>query len=130
MKPAWEAPPARPPLEFTPEILFVFAFCAVVGLFSYLGVHAWHFTNRQMIEIDGYIIILALAVFLACWFPLTGRSRREKQWPHPPVVMKPLVDEKQCRKAWAKNSVVLGYDIHGKPFLWPDRIRVPIRTPW
>src|SRR5580700_1483955 len=124
MKPAWEAPPARPPLEFTPEILFVFAFCAVVGLFSYFGVHAWHFTNRQMIEIDGYIIILALAVFLACWFPLTGRSRREKQWPHPPVVVKPLPDEKQCRKAWAKNSVVLGYDIHGKPFLWPDRIRV------
>ena len=124
MKPAWEAPPARPPLEFTPEILFVFAFCAVVGLFSYLGVHAWHFTNRQMVEIDGYIIILALAVFLACWFPLTARSRREKQWPHPPVVVKPLVDEKHCRKAWAKNSVVLGYDIHGKPFLWPDRIRV------
>ena len=124
MKPAWEAPPARPPLEFTPEILFVFAFCAVVGLFSYLGVHAWHFSSRQVVEIDGYIIILALAVFLACWFPLTARSRREKQWPHPPVVMKPLVDEKHCRKAWAKNSVVLGYDIHGKPFLWPDRIRV------
>src|SRR6202142_1242546 len=124
MKPAWDAPPPRPPLEFTPEILFVFAFCAVVGLFSYLGVHSWHFTNRQMIEIDGYIIILALAVFLACWFPLTARSRREKQWPHPPVVVKPLVDEKHCREAWAKNSVVLGYDIHGKPFLWPDRIRV------
>ena len=53
MRPAWEAPPSRSPLEFTPEILFVFAFCAVVGLFSYLGVHAWHFTNRQVIEIDG-----------------------------------------------------------------------------
>ena len=74
MRPAWEAPPSRPPLEFTPEILFVFAFCAVVGLFSYLGVHAWHFTNRQVVEIDGYIIILGLAVFLACWFPLTARS--------------------------------------------------------
>ena len=39
-------------------------------------------------------------------------------------MVKPLVDEKHCREAWAKNSVVLGYDIHGKPFLWPDRIRV------
>jgi hypothetical protein len=37
MRPAWEAPPARPPLEFTPEILFVFAFCAVVGLLSSYG---------------------------------------------------------------------------------------------
>ena len=48
MKPAWEAPPARPPLEFTPEILFVFAFCAVVGLFSYFGVHAWHFVSFRL----------------------------------------------------------------------------------
>jgi hypothetical protein len=77
-----------------------------------------------VIEIDGYIILLALSGFLACWFPLTAKSRREKQWPHPPRVASPRVDTKYCRKAWAANSVVLGYDIHGKPFLWPDRIRV------
>ena len=72
MKPAWEAPPARPPLEFTPEILFVFAFCAVVGLFSYLGVHAWHFTNRQVVEIDGYIIILGARRVPCLLVPLDG----------------------------------------------------------
>src|SRR3989454_1065165 len=62
--------------------------------------------------------------FFACWYPATARSRREKQWPHPPLVLKPAVDEKHCRKAWAENSVVLGYDVHGRPYLWPDRIRV------
>jgi type IV secretory pathway TraG/TraD family ATPase VirD4 len=27
-------------------------------------------------------------------------------------------------RAWADSAVVLGYDIHGDPWLWPDRVRV------
>ncbi len=124
MRPAWEVPPPRSPLEFTPEVLIVFTFCAVMSLFSIIAVDAWHFTKRQLIEVDGYIILAGLAGFLACWFPLTARSRRQKQWPHPPAAPKPDTNERCCRDAWANHSVVLGYDVHGRPFLWPDRIRV------
>ena len=77
MRPAWEANPSRSPLEFTPEIIFVLAFCAAVLLFSCLCVYAWHLTRPEVVELDGYLVLLGLAVFLAGWFPLTGRRRRE-----------------------------------------------------
>ena len=28
------------------------------------------------------------------------------------------------KEAWQQNAVVLGYDIHGQPWYWPDRVRV------
>jgi len=28
------------------------------------------------------------------------------------------------QSAWGQDAIILGYDIHGKPWLWPDRIRV------
>src|SRR3989441_372371 len=124
MRPAWDVPRHRPPLEISPEVIAVFGFTALLAILSYIGVHAFHLSGRQMTEIDGYVVLFAVGGFFACWYPATARSRREKQWPHPPLVLKPAVDEKHCRKAWAENSVVLGYDVHGRPYLWPDRIRV------
>jgi hypothetical protein len=39
------------------------------------------------------------------------------------VVSRPR-DEKLTAEAWKQDAVVLGYDIHGKPWYWPDRVRV------
>jgi len=124
MKPAWGTPRNRPPLDFSPEVLAVFAFITLLLLFSYIGIHAFHLSSRQMTEIDGYVVLLTLGGFFAIWYPATARTRREKQWPHPALVLKPARDLKHCRKAWAENSVILGYGVHGRPFFWPDRIRV------
>jgi hypothetical protein len=33
-------------------------------------------------------------------------------------------DERFTADAWKQDAVVLGYDIHGKPWYWPDRVRV------
>jgi DNA segregation ATPase FtsK/SpoIIIE-like protein len=33
-------------------------------------------------------------------------------------------DEQFTADAWKQDAVVLGYDIHGKPWYWPDRVRV------
>src|SRR5436190_15484055 len=33
-------------------------------------------------------------------------------------------DRKNVEATWAQDSVVLGYDAIGKPWLWPDRVRV------
>jgi len=52
------------------------------------------------------------------------RSRRERQWPHPPLLVRPSTDERTTQKAWNESSVILGYDVHGKPWLWSDRVRV------
>jgi hypothetical protein len=33
-------------------------------------------------------------------------------------------DERLTRKGWQQNAVILGYDVHGRPWYWPDRVRV------
>jgi DNA segregation ATPase FtsK/SpoIIIE-like protein len=38
--------------------------------------------------------------------------------------MSPAADAKHVEKAWNQNAVVLGYDVHGTPWLWPDKVRV------
>ena len=39
------------------------------------------------------------------------------------VVSRPR-DEKFTAEARKQDAAVLGYDIHGKPWYWPDRVRV------
>jgi hypothetical protein len=124
MKAAWETPRNSPPLDMSPEILFVFGLVGLLLILYYVGTRALYLTSSQMIEISGDVIFLGLGGYLAIWFPATAKSRRENQWPHPPLALKPIPDLKHCKNAWAENSVVLGYDVHGRPFLWPDRIRV------
>lgn len=50
---------------------------------------------------------------------VTGRSCRENTWPHPYQVISPKKDERFTRNARKKDAVVLGYDVHGKLWLWP-----------
>jgi len=124
MRPAWEEPRRRLPLELSPEVQAVFAFIGLILIVSAIGVYSFHLSGRQMTEIAGYLVLLALGGFFAIWYPATARSRREKEWPHPPLIVKPVIDDRNCRNAWPEDSVVLGYDIHRKPFLWSDRTRV------
>ena len=114
----------HPPLIESAEILI-----AAVVMFScwlgwYVGRERYYLTARQLAEFTTYLIIavFSLASTIALW--ATRRSRKEKEWPHPPVVISRRHDEKITRQAWNQNSVVLGYDIHGQPWYWPDRVRV------
>jgi hypothetical protein len=38
--------------------------------------------------------------------------------------MSPARDRRNVENAWTQNSVVLGYDANGHPWLWPDNVRV------
>jgi len=87
------------------------------------GRERFHFTNRQIAEVaatwlsrPGY---RGSSILIA-----TARSRREKRWPHPPMVVARKRDERFTADAWKQDAVVLGYDIHGNPWYWPDRVRV------
>lgn len=90
----------------------------------YIGRERYHFTGRQLTELTCYLLIGIGAVYSAFHLLLAARSRRQSQWPHPPIVIRPQKDERATQKAWRQEAVVLGYDIHGKPWLWPDRVRV------
>lgn len=98
-----------------------------LGLFAavwYVATRRYQLSDSQFIEALGYLVILAAWAGCVFWLYATARSRREGTWPHPHQVIPPKKDERLTRNAWNKDAVVLGYDAHGKPWLWPDRIRI------
>jgi Type IV secretory system Conjugative DNA transfer len=90
----------------------------------YLARDRYHLTGSQVAELACYLLIGTAALYSVVYLLVTARSRRERQWPHPPMVINPRRDERITREAWGQEAVVLGYDVHGKPWLWPDRVRV------
>lgn len=90
----------------------------------YVGTGRYQFTERQFEEFLGYLVIVLAMFGLPIYFLLTRRSRRENEWPHPPLAVSPKRDDRAVRDAWSRNAVVLGYDVHGNSWLWSDRIRV------
>lgn len=124
MSPVDSAPrKERPPFETFEIILTLLVTIAIGGLW-YLGANRYHFTERQMEELLGYLVIGVTVPFLLIYFPLTERSRRERAWPHRALAISPKKDDRYVQHAWSRNAVVLGYDVHGHPWLWPDRVRV------
>lgn len=118
------APREHAPLIETYETVIAILILAG-GWFSwYLVRERYHFTDRQVAELACYFAIGIAALYSAGYLLLTARSRREQQWPHPPMVVSPRKDERVMREAWKQGAVVLGYDVHGKPWFWPDQVRV------
>jgi len=113
----------RPPFEVFEIILTLLVTIAIGGLW-YLGANRYHFTERQMEELLGYLVIGVTVPFLLIYFPVTERSRREGAWPHRALAISPKKDDRFVQHAWSRNAVVLGYDVHEHPWLWPDRVRV------
>src|SRR5580658_8730391 len=116
--------PAHSPLTETPAFLIAIGLC-VVCLGSWLLLtKVYHFSNEQAAELGAYILSGLTIPSCAALLYATRRARREKRKVHPPLVMSPARDEKVVATAWDQGGVVLGYDIHGDPWLWPDQVRV------
>jgi hypothetical protein len=114
----------HPPLLESAEILIA-AVLLFAGWFAwYVGRERYFLTARQLTEVATYLIITSFTLVTTGTLWATRRSRREKQWPHPPLAISRKRDERITRQAWDQDSVVLGYDIHGQPWYWPDRVRV------
>ena len=125
MRPTYsdQQPEYRRPFQTLETALFlgaVAAFC--IGI--YVAHDRYFVTNRQLLELGGYVVWTLIAVAVAIHELITARSRREQESPHPYLAISPRKDERAIRQAWSQNAVVLGYDVHGKPWLWPDRVRV------
>jgi hypothetical protein len=112
------------PLVETYETVIAVLILAASWFGWYLARERYHLTSRQVAELACYFSIGIIAACSALYLLVTARSRREGQWPHPPMVVSPRRDERITHQAWQQEAVVLGYDVHGKPWLWPDCVRV------
>lgn len=124
MNRASAAPREHAPLVETYETVIAILILAGAWFSWYLARERYHFTSGQIAEMACYLSIGLIAGYSAVYLLVTARSRREGEWPHPPMVVSPRRDERITREAWEREAVILGYDVHGKPWLWPDRVRV------
>jgi hypothetical protein len=109
MNPAYSAPRERPPLLETYEVVIA-ALLLAGGWFAwYIARERYHFTGGQVAELVCYLFIGMTALYSATYLLLTVRVRRERQWPHPPLVVRPNRDERATREAWMQDAVVPTY---------------------
>ena len=114
----------NPPVLESMEIVVALSLMAVCWFAWYLARERFYLEERQIAELACYLALIGLTVIGSTILIVTARSRQEKQWPHPPMVVSRKRDEQFTSEAWKQDAVVLGYDIHGKPWHWPDKVRV------
>jgi type IV secretory pathway TraG/TraD family ATPase VirD4 len=76
----------------------------------------------QIQEIAAYVLLTVGFVYIAIWHIVTKSKRQQQTWT--PVSISPGRDRKNLDGAWSHESVVLGHDAAGKPWRWPDQVRV------
>jgi hypothetical protein len=121
--PVRDRPSGAPTLESV-EILVALLTMGLGWFLWYLARERYYLSDRQVAELAIYLAIGIISALSSSILIITRRSRKEREWPHPPMIVARERDEFLTRDAWAQNSVVLGYDIHGQPWYWPDRVRV------
>jgi type IV secretory pathway TraG/TraD family ATPase VirD4 len=52
------------------------------------------------------------------------RQKREGNWPHPAVVVPTAMDARNATNAHNNGATLLGYNVHKKPWIWPDAVRI------
>jgi hypothetical protein len=91
---------------------------------SYILVNRLHVRSLQLVESCLYAFLASVAGIAFAWYLITLRRRREANWPHPPLFISQAKDRTAVKAAFVENALVLGYDVHGKPWFWPDATRV------
>ena len=72
----------------SPALILAVLLLGAVGLAWYVASEHLHLTHAQIAELSLYTRCFS-AVTCAVLLPLTSRQRRERQWPHSPLVMAP-----------------------------------------
>jgi len=96
----------------------------VIAIGFYILWDRFHIRPAQLVELSLYALYGLTAAISVVWHFATLRRRREANWPHPPLFIAQAKDCKAVAEAYRQNAIVLGYNVHGEPWLWPDRTRV------
>ena len=77
----------HPPVLDSIEIVIALLLMAVCWCAWFVARERYHLDNRQIAELACYMTLGLLAVTGSAILVATQRSRREKQWPHPPLAI-------------------------------------------
>ena len=124
MTPYYDQPRPAPQGPQDPVSLVVLLGCAVFGFFWYIAVTRLHLRNQQCLEIFLYCAILFFGGGLVIAQLVGRRSKREANWPHPPLFVRGAKDAAILAATHQNGATLLGYDIHREPWLWPDAVRM------
>ncbi|MGA7847691.1 MAG: type IV secretory system conjugative DNA transfer family protein [Terriglobales bacterium] len=108
------------------SLAFVLSVVAVIVLAAgyYILVTRFHIRPAQLIELSLYTLYGLVFATSLIWYFVTLPRRREANWPHPPLFISHAKDRKAVAAAYNQSSIVLGYDVHAKPWFWSDATRV------
>ena len=98
--------------------------CAVFGILWYISVSRLHLHNDQCLEIFLDCAILFFGGGLIVAHFSGRRQKREENWPHPAVVVPTAMDARNVTDAHNNGATLLGYNVHKKPWIWPDAVRI------
>lgn len=104
-------------------VIVILVILLLVGI-SYILVSRFHLRTSQIVEAALYFVAASGAMASIAWHTLTLHRRREAAWPHPRIFISHKKDTAAVRSAFDQNAIVLGYDVHGRPWFWPDAVRV------
>ncbi len=112
--------------EADPDPAFVVVTVIILLLLgvSYILIARFHLRRSQVVELLLYAMCMTGAVTAILWHYFTLRKRRENAWPHPPLFISYNKDRAALLSAFRQDAIVLGYDVHGAPWLWPDAVRI------
>src|SRR5260370_14673768 len=94
----------HPPLLESLEILSGAAVILLVCAVWYVGTERYHLTDRQVAEIFAYAVIGLTTLCVTVILAATRRSRREIEWPHPPLGVSTRKDARYPHNACARNA--------------------------
>jgi TraM recognition site of TraD and TraG len=112
----------RPPLFRETDVVLLCLGAGALLILLYIATTRWHLSTRQVQEIAAYILLSLGFSYVLGWHFVTKRRRIREKWS--PMQIPRQRDLRTIQAAWAEDSVILGHDALGKPWLWRDRVRV------
>lgn len=109
--------------ESAPLVLVVLVTLLLI-IVAYVLTTRFHVRPHQLVEVSIYLIAFAALLTVIAWHFLTLKARRENAWPHAPALVPMLKDESDVQNAFAQKAVVVGHNVHSRPWLWSDDVRV------
>ncbi|MBK7926007.1 MAG: type IV secretory system conjugative DNA transfer family protein [Bryobacterales bacterium] len=115
----------RPSLiEENPAVLVWLLLLAAYLILVVIAKYAWYIHDRQIVELTLWLALFGVAGYLAIHQLVHERRQREQSWPNQLPTIPTRGEQNLVERAWQEGAVVLGYDVHGKPWKWRDETRV------